>query len=85
MAMEHFEEKIAPTLKTRLPALPLPYPFNDSCSSPETSGEEIIKSTPAHLQYVKIFVSKKEYLTNVPVKKMPVLHNNANRDFMHLI
>jgi hypothetical protein len=53
--------KIAPTLKTRLPALPLPYPFNDSCSSPETSGEEVIKSTPAHLQYVKIFVSKKEY------------------------
>jgi hypothetical protein len=64
MAMEHFEEKIAPTLKTRLPALPLPYPFNDSCSSPETSGEEIIKSTPAHLQYVKIFVSKKEYGCN---------------------
>ncbi|CAG2208560.1 F-box only protein 28-like [Mytilus galloprovincialis] len=39
MAMEHFEEKIAPTLKTRLPALPLPYPFNDSCSSPDTSGQ----------------------------------------------
>lgn len=39
MAMEHFEEKIAPTLKTKLPALPLPYPFNDSCSSsPDTSG-----------------------------------------------
>lgn len=39
MAMEHFEEKIAPTLKTKLPALPLPYPFNESCSSsPETPG-----------------------------------------------
>jgi F-box protein 28 len=45
MAMEHFEEKIAPTLKTRLPALPLPYPFNDSCSSPETSGEAVIKNS----------------------------------------
>jgi hypothetical protein len=24
-------------------------------------------------------------VNNLPVKKMAVLHNNANRDFMHLI
>ncbi|XP_060079560.1 F-box only protein 28-like [Ylistrum balloti] len=36
MAMEHFEEKISPALKARLPAVTLPFPFGDHCSaSPE--------------------------------------------------
>ncbi|KAJ8308011.1 hypothetical protein KUTeg_012885 [Tegillarca granosa] len=34
MAMEHFEEKIAPALKAKMPAVTLPFPF-DSPHSPE--------------------------------------------------
>ncbi|KAH3851252.1 hypothetical protein DPMN_093732 [Dreissena polymorpha] len=33
MAMEHFDEKIAPGLKSRLPTVNLPYPFSDPCTS----------------------------------------------------
>ncbi|KAK3093142.1 hypothetical protein FSP39_011712, partial [Pinctada imbricata] len=36
MAMEHFEEKIAPALKNKMPAVTLPFPFGD-CTSPESS------------------------------------------------
>lgn len=41
MAMEHFEEKIAPSLKTKMPAVTLPYPFSD-CSSREQSPGNVI-------------------------------------------
>ncbi|WAR20145.1 FBX28-like protein [Mya arenaria] len=33
MAMEHFDEKIAPNLKNKLPAITLPYPFSETCAS----------------------------------------------------
>lgn len=35
MAMEHFEEKISPALRAKMPAVTLPFPFADPCSSPE--------------------------------------------------
>ncbi|KAL3872768.1 hypothetical protein ACJMK2_035969 [Sinanodonta woodiana] len=35
MAMEHFEEKIAPGLKAKMPAVTLPFPFSDPTNSPE--------------------------------------------------
>jgi len=31
MAMEHFDEKIAPGLKSKLPAVTLAYPFSEAC------------------------------------------------------
>ena len=34
MAMEHFDEKIAPGLKSKLPPVSLPYPFSESCPCP---------------------------------------------------
>ncbi|XP_060581071.1 F-box only protein 28-like [Ruditapes philippinarum] len=36
MAMEHFDEKIVPGLKNKLPAVTLPYPFSEACSSSST-------------------------------------------------
>lgn len=33
MAMEHFDEKIVPGLKIKLPAVTLPYPLSDACTS----------------------------------------------------
>jgi F-box protein 28 len=38
MAMEHFEEKIAPSLKTKMPAVTLPYPFTDCASREQSPG-----------------------------------------------
>ena len=39
MAMEHFEEKIAPSLKTKMPAVTLPYPFTDCASREQSPGK----------------------------------------------
>lgn len=50
MAMEHFEEKIAPSLKTKMPAVTLPYPFSD-CSSREQSPGNV----PGNRFYFIIF------------------------------
>lgn len=41
MAMEHFEEKIAPSLKTKMPAVTLPYPFSDCSSREQSPGNAI--------------------------------------------
>nr|XP_022330460.1 F-box only protein 28-like [Crassostrea virginica] len=41
MAMEHFEEKIAPSLKTKMPAVTLPYPFSDCTSREQSPGPSV--------------------------------------------
>ncbi|XP_062584313.1 F-box only protein 28-like [Saccostrea cucullata] len=41
MAMEHFEEKIAPSLKTKMPAVTLPYPFTDCASREQSPGPSL--------------------------------------------
>lgn len=46
MAMEHFDEKIVPGLKNKLPAVTLPYPFTESCASSSTTSLFPFQSSP---------------------------------------